>query len=187
MKRRLSLVGPFGILLATTSLIHPLGSAADKPVQPRSDFTFKLIVPPQVNDYPDMTPGLRVIVTPTPKAKPSPRSTSRPTLRPRPTPIFATHSGRSATGWASWYCSVGQPVCVGGYPPGSMVAAACGSLRAAMGPDWRGKVVKVVSGPASVVVRLVDWCGSTSKLIDLYFEPMSQLGGTGVLPVTVSW
>jgi hypothetical protein len=75
-----------------------------------------------------------------------------------------------------------------------MVAAACGKLRAAMGPNWRGKMV-TVKGPhkteyapeGRVTVRLVDWCGSKTKLIDLYWEPMRQLGGTGVLRVTVSW
>jgi len=69
-----------------------------------------------------------------------------------------------------------------------MVAAACGKLRAAMGPHWRGQTVKVTRDHGGFVyVKLVDWCGSTTKLIDLYWEPMRRLGGTGVLPVTVSW
>lgn len=68
-----------------------------------------------------------------------------------------------------------------------MVAAACGKLRAAMGKDWRGKTVTVTSGTRSVRVKLVDWCGSKDKLIDLYREPMRRLGGSGVLRVTVSW
>lgn len=68
-----------------------------------------------------------------------------------------------------------------------MVAAACLKLRKAMGPDWRGQIVTVTSGSRVVTVKLVDWCGSTTKLIDLYWEPMRRLGGTGVLPVTVTW
>jgi hypothetical protein len=71
-----------------------------------------------------------------------------------------------------------------------MVAAACGKLRRAMGPKWRGKTVTVTTlndGPRSVEVQLVDWCGSTTKTIDLYWEPMRLLGGTGVLDVTVRW
>jgi hypothetical protein len=70
-----------------------------------------------------------------------------------------------------------------------MVAAACGKLRAAMGSHWRGKTVTVKRNDsiASIEVQLVDWCGSSSKLIDLYWEPMHKLGGTGTLPVTVSW
>jgi len=68
-----------------------------------------------------------------------------------------------------------------------MVAAACGKLRVAMGIHWRGQVVRVSSGGRVVIVRLVDWCGSNSKLIDLYWAPMHRLGGVGTLPVTVRW
>jgi len=69
-----------------------------------------------------------------------------------------------------------------------MVAAACGKLRAAMGPNWRGKLVTVRAALGrQVQVRLVDWCGSTTKLIDLYWTPMAKLGGTGVLYVRVLW
>jgi hypothetical protein len=70
-----------------------------------------------------------------------------------------------------------------------MVAAACGKLRAAIGASWRGKTVTVTREDtgANVTVALVDYCASTDKTIDLYWEPMRQLGGTGVLLVTVSW
>jgi len=76
-----------------------------------------------------------------------------------------------------------------------MVAAACGKLRVAMGPRWRGKTVTVIRSTLVrgekkhrfVIVKLVDWCGSSTKLIDLYWAPMQDLGGTGVLPVTVRW
>ena len=72
-----------------------------------------------------------------------------------------------------------------------MVAAACGKLRVAMGGHadrfWRGKIVTVSSGGRTVTVKLVDWCGSKTKTIDLYWEPMRRLGGTGVLPVVVRW
>jgi hypothetical protein len=95
--------------------------------------------------------------------------------------------GRSIKGKASWYCSVGIPICHYKYPPGSMVAAACYKLRQAMGPNWRGKTVRVTSSGRHVTVKLVDWCGSKDKLIDLYREPMRRLGGDGVLPVRVSW
>ena len=70
---------------------------------------------------------------------------------------------------------------------GSMVAAACGKLRTAMGPNWRGKTVTVTNRGKTIAVRLVDWCGSKTKLIDLYWEPMRRLGGTGTLPVVVRW
>lgn len=70
-----------------------------------------------------------------------------------------------------------------------MVAAACAKLRAAMGSNWRGQTVVVQrqGTDLTVTVTLVDYCASTDKTIDLYWEPMRQLGGTGVLPVTVSW
>jgi hypothetical protein len=68
-----------------------------------------------------------------------------------------------------------------------MVAAACGKLRSAMGPDWRGKTVTVSTNARTVTVKLVDWCGSTTKTIDLYWSAMHALGGSGVLAVTVRW
>lgn len=72
-----------------------------------------------------------------------------------------------------------------------MVAAACGKLRVAMGGHadrfWRGKVVTVEAGNRQVAVKLVDWCGSKTKTIDLYWEPMRQLGGDGVLRVKIRW
>lgn len=102
-------------------------------------------------------------------------------------PTKTTAVSRSLTGLASWYCKAGVSICHYRYPPGSMVAAACGKLRAAMGPNWRGKTVTVQGPRSSVRVQLVDWCGSASKTIDLYWEPMRRLGGTGVLPVTIRW
>lgn len=96
-------------------------------------------------------------------------------------------TAHSVTGLASWYCKAGVSVCHYAYPAGSMVAAACGKLRRAMGPHWRGTVVTVSSRGRTVTVKLVDWCGSTTKLIDLYWEPMRRLGGTGVLPVVLRW
>lgn len=67
-----------------------------------------------------------------------------------------------------------------------MVAAACGKLRSAL-KNWRGKTVTVSSGGRSVQVKLVDWCGHPTRAIDLYWEPMRRLGGTGLLNVRVSW
>jgi hypothetical protein len=57
-----------------------------------------------------------------------------------------------------------------------------------MGPNWRGQKVTVTATNGNrITVTLVDYCASTDKLIDLYWEPMRQLGGTGVLSVTVRW
>jgi len=96
-------------------------------------------------------------------------------------------TSKSLRGKASWYCKAGVSVCHYKYPPGSMVAAACGKLRSAMGPNWRGKTVTVSTKTRTVTVKLVDWCGSKDKTIDLYWAPMSKLGGSGVLSVTVRW
>ena len=107
---------------------------------------------------------------------------------PKAVVSHAKPTGRGTHGTATWYCKAGVSICHHAYPPGSMVAAACGKLRAAMGPDWRGSTVVVrAANGRQVTVRLVDWCGSRTKLIDLYWEPMHRLGGTGVLRVTVSW
>lgn len=125
-----------------------------------------------------------------PKSQPQPPpkvktivATKKPTAG---TSAVAT-TGHSVNGQASWYCKAGVSICHHSYPPGSMVAAACGKLRSAMGGGWRGKTVTVASNGRTITVRLVDWCGSRTKLIDLYWEPMSRLGGKGVLTVKVSW
>ena len=102
-------------------------------------------------------------------------------------PIDSPLGSTSIAGTASWYCRAGISICHHAYPAGSMVAAACSKLRRAMGPHWRGTIVTVKSGNRSVVVKLVDFCASRDKLIDLYWEPMRRLGGRGTLPVRVSW
>lgn len=107
-------------------------------------------------------------------------------VRSEPKDAPAAASG-GLVGKASWYCKAGVSICHYAYPPGSMVAAACLKLRRAMGKDWRGQRVTVTAGSRSVEVTLVDWCGSTTKAIDLYWEPMRRLGGTGVLKVRVVW
>jgi hypothetical protein len=107
-------------------------------------------------------------------------------VAPRPV-VVRPSTSHSIQGEASWYCKTGASPCHYLYGPGSMVAAACGRLRSAMGSHWRGKTVTVRHGGRSVRVTLVDWCGNRSRLIDLYWEPMRRLGGTGVLDVKVSW
>lgn len=144
-------------------------------------------------DHKAVSAPIAVIVDPprasyaVPTRPPAPAPTAPVVVVPRSTPVPVTQGGRSLAGLASWYCRAGVSVCMAGHPPGEMVAAACGSLRRAMGSNWRGQFVTVKGPSNSVRVQLVDWCGSTSKTIDLYWESMSRLGGTGVLPVTVSW
>lgn len=135
---------------------------------------------------PLQVPDVAVMPTPTPSTKPRPKPTSKP--KPRSTPV-ARSTSHSLAGRASWYCRAGVSICHYAYPPGSMVAAACAPLRAAMGPRWRGQTVVVINRNTGgrVVVKLVDYCASRDKAIDLYWEPMRRLGGSGVLPVTVRW
>ena len=103
-------------------------------------------------------------------------------------PVFQPpKTSHSIYGKASWYCKAGVSICHHSYPPGSMVAAACYKLRSAFGSHWRGRRVTVTYHSRVVIVRLVDWCGSRDKLIDLYWEPMRRLGGSGVLSVKVAW
>lgn len=122
------------------------------------------------------------------KVRPAPTLDSDRKFVTKPSnPSSKSRTNGTIRGVASWYCSPSAPICHYQYPPGSMVAAACGKLRNAMGPNWRGKTVTVTRGKRSVNVKLVDWCGHGSRVIDLYYEPMRRLGGTGLLNVTVSW
>lgn len=144
---------------------------------------------------PTTTPKPHLILIETLSSMPRESMPPRPRQpQQKPTVVAKTpdspskQSGRSVSGIASWYCKAGVSVCHHSYPPGSMVAAACGKLRAAMGSRWRGKTVTVIArSGVRINVKLVDWCGSSTKLIDVYWEPMRRLGGTGVLPVTVRW
>lgn len=120
-------------------------------------------------------------------------------VRPKPTSSgtsVRTTFSRSIKGKASWYCNYDDPhyvrsVCHHSYPDdggADLYAAACGKLRTAMGSKWRGKTVHVVGNGRAVNVRLIDWCGSTDKTIDLYRDSMDRLGpSSGGYNVVVSW
>jgi hypothetical protein len=73
-----------------------------------------------------------------------------------------------------------------------LVAAAGPELRRALGRHWRGRVVRVVAGDRSVVVRLVDWCqcylGTPGeRLVDLGDEAFDRLAplAAGLIAVRV--
>lgn len=152
------------------------------PYQPLDSKEFRpIILDPKIGEIIRTHPPIIVVDS---KPKVEVKSTPRPKVATKSVTISTSHS---VFGVASWYCKAGVSICHHSYPPGSMVAAACGKLRRAMGSHWRGDIVRVQSGGRSVTVKLVDWCGSTTKLIDLYWEPMRRLGGTGTLPVKVSW
>ena len=101
--------------------------------------------------------------TPAPVAKPSTRIGAPAGLR----------------GIATWYA----------WRPGQ--AAAGPALRAALGPRWRGRLVRVCSASACVSVRLTDFMASRvpGRLVDLDSRSFASLAplSRGVLKVEVSW
>ena len=110
---------------------------------------------------------------------PSPRANVA-TVGPR-----TTHS---ISGLASWYCQAGRSPCTASHPDRSgfdAYAAAGPALRAAIGADWRGRIVSV----DGIRVKLIDWCkctgGSTGveKLLDLYHDVYVRTGPS----VTIRW
>jgi hypothetical protein len=90
-------------------------------------------------------------------------------------------------GYASYYCRAGSSPCTNEYPDDGGVdryAAAGPRLRAAIGPDWRDRIVYV----DGIRVRLIDWCQcykgeSNEKLLDLYYDVFDRTGS----PVTIRW
>jgi hypothetical protein len=120
----------------------------------------------------------------------------KPTPKPKPAKQPAVYSGagtsRVLKGRASWYCNndgsrAQISACHYQYPDTgayNAYAAAGPRLRAAIGPNWRGKVV-LVDG---LRVKLVDWCQcyqgqSHEKVIDLYYDVFLRAGGS----VTIRW
>ena len=95
-------------------------------------------------------------------------------------------------GRATWYCNTSHPEVVLSACPhgmtGGMFAAAGPALQAWLGTGWRGMRVQVCAG-VCVQVTLVDSCGGgCQSLIDLFYDPFSQLAplSRGVLSVTIS-
>ncbi len=115
---------------------------------------------------------------------------TRPIVRaippPEPDPVLAPakqsskQSTRSISGRASWYCRAGVSPCTYGHPDGpgfDAYAAAGPGLRAAIGSDWRGRVITV----DGIKVKLIDWCQCYQgepheKLLDLYYDVYKRTG-----------
>lgn len=79
-------------------------------------------------------------------------------------------------GIASWYR----------WRPGE--AAAGPALRSALGPGWRGQLVRACAGERCVTVRLTDWCGCPrGRVIDLDRAAFAllELPSRGLVPVRV--
>jgi hypothetical protein len=97
----------------------------------------------------------------------------------------ASSTGHSLRGYASYYCWAGSSPCTYGYPDGGgfqAYAAAGPKLRAALGSNWRGRVVSV----DGIAVKLIDWCQcykgqSNEKLLDLYHDVYARTGSAVVI------
>ena len=184
-------------ILALAGASSALGTPPT-PIEPVPQTAF---VPIRIDELESATPEpLRpaVILDPWPTSTPTRVPVEQPeakvavVVKPKVTPRAkgAGNSGHSIRGKASWYCRAGRSVCHYKYPDRAgpdLYAAACGKLRRAMGRDWRGQRVGVIGNDRAVTVVLIDWCGSEDKTIDLYWDAMDHLGGTGVLNVTVTW
>ncbi len=134
------------------------------------------------------TPDLRPLADPQPPTKlaerPQPTLPGSKVISVRVWPGAA----HSISGLASFYCRAGSSPCSASHPDRSgfdAYAAAGPGLRAAIGPDWRGRIVSV----NGIRVKLIDWCkctgGSTGveKLIDLYYDVFARTGSA----VTIRW
>ena len=117
-----------------------------------------------------------------------PAERARPSLpSTQPVAVARPTFSHSISGQASWYCDAGSSPCTADHPDTSgfnAYAAAGPRLRAAIGPNWRGKVVYV----DGIRVKLIDWCQchqgeSNEKLIDLYYDVFARTGGS----VTIRW
>lgn len=140
---------------------------------------------------PSLAPGMSPM--PAPRAVEKPVHSAKPrTPVARVVPPVVRLSGRSASGTATWYCDPGRSICTSGYEASGFFAAAGPELRVG---DWRGRLVRVCTSEACIVVQLVDWCAcGGDHVIDLYhgaFEELARRSGLpasrGGLPVRVRW
>jgi len=177
------------LLLAGSTTVSREPSAHSKPynfttvhIADAPKLNSPVIDEPQVYREPSSTPPSKREKVSVPSVKP--RAEKKPPANPA-TKLDRAGIGndRAVFGKASYYC------CTNGYSSGEKVGAACSKLRDAMGPSWRGQTVTVSRGDQQVTVKLVDWCGSKDKLIDLHPGAFKELGPLerGVLRVTVRW
>ena len=133
-------------------------------------------------------PDLEVVRDPLIPAPPPDRpQPSLPVASPIVAPI-APKTTHAISGRASYYCRTGVSPCTVNHPDGpgfDAYAAAGPALRAAIGPDWRGRIVYV----DGIRVKLIDWCKCTGgntgaeKLLDLYHDVFARAGSA----VVVRW
>ena len=209
-RSRLRFVAPLVIAgtltLATTAAsgIEPAGAdvipdSAFRPVLlPLSSAgTSKAVGPPTADPRP--TADLSPIVEPAPAATAPPERPQPRVREPKPIVVLVAPpepkggasggatAGASISGNASWYCRAGWSPCTVDHPDTNdfdAYAAAGPRLREAIGPSWRGTIVRV----DGIRVKLIDWCQCyrgepNEKLLDLYYDVYRRTGS----PVVVSW
>ena len=190
-KPRRSLSATTGlVLLAVTlasqtvrsSTITPFASIPDSAFRPVDihEVFFETSPPEPIPPIPE--PTYVPQHAPHPIAIQVPKSTTEP--KPKSEPAIINFNSHSISGLASWYCLPGRSICTHGYPASGAYAAAGPRLRAAIGPNWRGRVVRV----NGVAVRLIDWCQCYrgeryEKLLDLYHSVFIRTGSK----VTITW
>ena len=143
------------------------------PRHPRGD-------PARVDDVAPIADPWLQVAPPAERARPSLPTT-------QPVAVARQTFSHSISGNASWYCDAGVSPCTADHPDTSgfnAYAAAGPRLRAAIGPNWRGRVVSV----DGIRVKLIDWCQcyqgeSNEKLIDLYRDVFLRTGSQ----ITIRW
>jgi hypothetical protein len=169
-------------------------AAGLEPIQssPIPDSAFERVAVPVSSAWalldPSPTSDLEVLREPLIATPPPERP--QPAL-PAASPIVVStvpKTTHAISGRASYYCRAGVSVCTVNHPDGGgfdAYAAAGPALRAAIGPDWRGRIVYV----DGIRVKLIDWCqcygGKTGveKLLDLYYDVYARTGSQ----VTIRW
>ena len=138
-------------------------------------------------------PGAAPTATRPPRKQPAAKAGVFVKPAPKPKVYSAAGTSHVLKGRASWYCNndgsrAQISSCHYRYPDTgayNAYAAAGPKLRAALGANWRGKVV-LVDG---LRVKLVDWCqclggqSGAEKLIDLYYDVYLRAGSS----VTIRW
>jgi hypothetical protein len=138
-------------------------------------------------------PGTAPTATRAPRKQPAAKAGVFVKPAPKPKVYSAAGTSHVLRGRASWYCNKDASraqlsACHYQYPDTgayNAYAAAGPKLRAALGANWRGKVV-LVDG---LRVKLVDWCechggeSGVEKLIDLYYDVYLRTGSS----VTIRW
>jgi hypothetical protein len=186
---RSRLIATAAIIAAGTFTLAAAAASGIEPTRPTSipDSAFTSVVLPSANaDVPILRDPM-----PLPTADPAAgaeagagaqAARAQPSL-PSSKPIVVTVAPKTThviAGRASWYCRASISPCTVDHPDDGGVdayAAAGPRLRAAIGSDWRGKIV-YVDGRR---VRLIDWCEchegeSIEKLLDLYYDVYAQTG-----------